>query len=162
MSRTLFAPSKAIPTARKKREVLAVVQALGDSAAAAAALTSDMVSRRPSLSAARERAVAWIRMARPVRPAAGTGSTFDVGSNVWIGVAANALPSRAHPERLICVRAAGSAMEPTICEGDFVAVDPRRKALHDGQPFAVDVGAELLLRRLRRSGRRWLLSRDHQ
>ena len=35
-------------TARKMHEGLAVVQALGDSAEAAAALTSDMVSRRPS------------------------------------------------------------------------------------------------------------------
>lgn len=102
-------------TARKMRAGLAVVQALGDSAAAAAALTSDMVSRPPSPSAARERALAWIRVARPVRPAAGTVSAFDVGSNVWIGVAANALPSWAHPDRPTCVRAAGAAMEPTIC-----------------------------------------------
>ena len=144
---------------RKMRECLAVVQALNDSAAAAAAWTSELASRRLSPGAAPERAVVWIRVARRARSAAGAESAFAMESNVWIGVWANALPPWARPERLTCVRAAGVAMEPTICEGDFVAVDPHRTELYDGKLFAV--GTQFVVRRLRRSGGRWLLTSDN-
>lgn len=144
---------------RKMHEGLAVLQALNDSAAAAAALTFDLASRRHSPGAARERAVVWIPIARRARSAAGAESAFAIESNVWIGVGANTLPSWARPARLTCVRAAGAAMEPTICEGDFVAVDRHRTELHDGKPFAV--GAQFVVRRLRRSGGRWFLTSDN-
>ncbi len=107
-------------------------------------------------------AVAVIPVAPDVRLAAGGGeAVFEESSDVSIAVAAGALASWARPARLTCVRAAGDSMEPTIRDGDLVAVDPGRTDPLDGHVFAVRTDAGLVVKRLRRLDGRWLLTSDN-
>ena len=106
--------------------------------------------------------VAMIPFAPDVRLAAGTGEVvFEESWEVSIAVAADALASWAGPERLTCVRAAGDSMEPTIRDGDLVAVDSGRTDPLDGHLFAVRTDAGLVVKRLRQTGGRWLLISDN-
>ena len=106
--------------------------------------------------------VAVIPFAPDVRLAAGTGEVvFEESREVSIAVAADALASWAGPERLTCVRAVGDSMEPTIRDGDLVAVDSGRTDPLDGHLFAVRTDAGLVVKRLRQTGGRWLLISDN-
>lgn len=110
----------------------------------------------------RGEAVAMIPVAPDVRLAAGGGeAVFEESSDVSVAVAAGALASWARPARLTCVRAAGDSMEPTIRDGDLVAVDAGRTDPLDGHLFAVRTDAGLVVKRLRRLDGRWLLTSDN-
>ena len=107
-------------------------------------------------------ALAMIPYAADVRLAAGTGEiVFEESSEVSIAVAVQALASWARSERLTCVRAAGDSMQPTIRDGDLVAVDSGRTDPLDGSLFAVRTDGGLVVKRLRRTGGRWLLASDN-
>lgn len=149
--------------ASRLREGIGLVQELMDRAAAAAALTrgavagADPPGREPPASDA-----ALIPFAPDVRLAAGTGETvFEESAEVSIAVATDALAPWARPERLICVRAAGGSMEPTVRDGDLVAVDAGRTDPLDGQVFAVRTDTGLVVKRLRQTRGRWLLTSDN-
>ena len=103
-----------------------------------------------------------IPFAPDVRLAAGTGAVvFEESPEVSIAVATEALASWARPDRLTCVQVAGDSMEPTIHDGDLVAVDAGRTDPLDGQLFAARTDAGLVVKRLRQSGGRWLLASDN-
>ncbi len=142
------------------REGIDLVQELMERAAAAIpgpASRGDSPEPEPP-----EDAVAMIPFAPDVRLAAGTGEVvFEESPEVSIAVAARALASWAQPERLTCVRAAGDSMEPTIRDGDLVAVDPGRIDPLDGHLFAVRTDTGLVVKRLRRTGGRWSLTSDN-
>ena len=149
--------------ASRLREGIGHVQELMDRAAAASVLLAGQASDRDS--PARDRHdgdVAVIPFAPDVRLAAGTGEVvFEESREVSIAVAADALASWAGPERLTCVRAVGDSMEPTIRDGDLVAVDSGRTDPLDGHLFAVRTDAGLVVKRLRQTGGRWLLISDN-
>ncbi len=149
--------------ASRLREGLGLVQELMEKAAAAAALIPDPVSRKRLSTRERpERAVVMIPFAPEVRLAVGTGAVvFEESPEVAIAVATAALASWARPDRLTCVRAAGDSMEPTIHHGDLVVVDSGRSDPLDRQLFAVRTDAGLVIKRLRRNRRRWLLTSDN-
>lgn len=149
--------------ASRLREGIAHVQELLDRAAAAAVLIAGQASDRDS--PARDLPdgdVAMIPFAPDVRLAAGTGEVvFEESREVSIAVAADALASWAGPARLTCVRAVGDSMEPTIRDGDLVAVDSGRTDPLDGHLFAVRTDAGLVVKRLRQTRGRWLLISDN-
>lgn len=149
--------------ASRLREGIGHVQELMDRAAAASVLLAGQASDRDS--PARDRHdgdVAVIPFAPDVRLAAGTGEVvFEESREVSIAVAADALASWAGPERLTCVWAVGDSMEPTIRDGDLVAVDSGRTDPLDGHLFAVRTDAGLVVKRLRQTGGRWLLISDN-
>ena len=148
--------------ASRLREGIAQVQELMERAAAAAVLIAGPASDRDLPVRDRHDDVAVIPFAPDVRLAAGTGEVvFEESWEVSIAVAADALASWAGPERLTCVRAAGDSMEPTIRDGDLVAVDSGRTDPLDGRLFAVRTDAGLVVKRLRQTGGRWLLISDN-
>ncbi len=72
------------------------------------------------------------------------------------------LPAWLRHDRLICDQAAGDSMEPTIHDGDLVALDHSRNEPVDGQIFVVRTEAGLLVKRLRRRGTlAWTLASDN-
>lgn len=144
--------------ASRLREGIGLVQELMGRAAAAAASLPGRATRKDSPPSG----VVMIPFAADVRLAAGTGEAiFEESAEVSIAVAAEALASWARPDRLTCVRAAGDSMEPTIHDGDLVAVDSGRTDPLDGQAFAVRTDAGLVVKRLRQAGGRWLLTSDN-
>ena len=150
--------------ASRLREGIGLVQELIDRAGAAAALIPGLVSRERARSRVRpDSAVAMIPFAPEVRLAAGTGEVvFEESPEVSIAVALAALASWARPDRLTCVRAAGGSMEPTVHDGDLVAVDAGRTDPLDGQLFAVRTDTGLVIKRLRRTRGDWLLTSDNR
>ena len=150
--------------ASRLREVLGRVQELVEKAASTAALIPGLLLRVTAAEAERpDGEVVMIPFAPEVRLAAGTGEVvFEESAEVSISVAADALASWARRDRLTCVRAAGDSMEPTIHDGDLVVVDAGRSEPLDGQLFAVRTAAGLVIKRLRRSRGRWLLTSDNR
>lgn len=149
--------------ASRLREGMGRVRDLLDRAAAAAVLVAGPASGRDSPASGRLGGdAAMIPFAPDVRLAAGTGEVvFEESSEVSIAVAAGALAPWARPERLTCVRAAGDSMEPTIRDGDLVVVDTGRTEPLDGGLFAVRTDAGLVVKRLRQTSDRWLLTSDN-
>lgn len=149
--------------ASRLREGMGRVRDLMDRAAAAAVLVSGTASGQDSTASVRHGGdAAMIPFAPDVRLAAGTGEVvFEESSDVSIAVAAEALAAWARPERLTCVRAAGDSMEPTIRDGDLVVVDTGRTEPLDGSLFAVRTDAGFVVKRLRRTADRWLLTSDN-
>lgn len=150
--------------ASKLREGIELVQELMERAAAAAALIPRLIARARSREGeAPESGVVMIPFAPEVRLAAGTGEVvFEESPEVSIAVATGALAVWARPDRLTCVRAAGDSMEPSIHDGDLVAVDAGRRDPLDGQLFAVRTAAGLVIKRLRQRRGRWLLASDNR
>ena len=149
--------------ASKLRESVGVVQDLMERTAKAVAPIPDPAPNAgPPARARRGGSVATIPFAPDVRLAAGSGEiVFEESAEVSIAVAAGALASWAQPERLTCVRVAGDSMEPTIHDADLVAVDAGRTDPLDGHLFALRTDGGLVVKRLRRTGARWLLSSDN-
>lgn len=51
----------------------------------------------------------------------------------------------------------GQSMQPLIMDGDTILVDESQKDLKDGEIFLVSLGEELLVKRVQRTPRGWLL-----
>ena len=149
--------------ASRLRESVGLVQDFVDRTATAAALIAGPApDGQSSAHPGRDGAVAMIPFAPDVRLAAGSGEiVFDESSEMFIAVATDALATWARPERLTCVRAVGDSMEPTIRDGDLVALDAGRTEPLDGRLFAVRTDAGLVVKRLRQSGTGWLLASDN-
>jgi len=148
--------------ASRLREAISFAYESMDRADAAAALIPGPVSHRKTR--LRERpgdAMVTIPFASGVRLAARTREVvFEETPEMSIAVAADAVASWARADRLTCIRAVGNAMEPIIYDGDLVAVDAGRTDPVNGEIFAVRTEADLVFRRLRQQGGRWLLTSD--
>lgn len=108
-------------------------------------------------------AMVTIPFASGVRLAADTREVvFEKTPEMSIAVAADAVARWARADRLTCVRAEGDAMEPTIHDGDLVAVDAGLTDPVKGEAFAVLTEAGLVIRRLRQHDGRWLLTSDNR
>ena len=150
--------------ASRLRDAISFAHESMDRADAAAALIPGPVAHRtPRLRERPGDAMVTIPFAAEVRLAAGTGKVvFEATPEMSIAVAAEALAHWARPDRLTCVRAVGEAMEPTIHDGDLVAVDAGRTDPVDGDMFTLRTEAGVITRRLRRRGGRWLLTSDNR
>lgn len=98
-----------------------------------------------------------------VRTAAGTGAlVFHEAAEMRVAFHRSVLPSWLQHDRLICVQAVGNSMEPTIHDGDLVALDHSRNEPLDGQIFVVRTDDGLVVKRLRRRGTlSWTLTSDN-
>lgn len=150
--------------ASKLREGIGVVQGLVEQAATAAHLLPELVSGeypsgggvRPGDSVVVIPLVADV----PPRPSA-TEVPLDRSSEVSIAVATEALAAWARPDRLMCFRALGDSMAPTIHEGDLVAVDTGRSKPLDDELFVLQIESGLAVRRLHRVERHWFVTSDN-
>ncbi len=150
--------------ASRLREGMGVVKGLVDRAASAAALLPDLVSGSdpPGGSAQpRDSVVVIPLVADAPRESPAAGAAPERTPEVSIAVATEALADWARPERLMCFRAVGDAMEPTIQSGDLVAVDTGQRTPEDDALFALQVDSGLAVRRLQRSGGHWFATSDN-
>ncbi len=146
------------------RQGMGVVRDLVDRAAAAADLIPSLVSgERDALPVRREDTVAIIPFAPHFQRPAGSGEVvFEQSPEMSIAVAREAVASWARPEHLTCFRAAGDSMEPTVRDGDLVAVDQHRTRPLEGELFAVLTESGLSVQRLHQTEGRWFLVSDNQ
>ena len=150
--------------ASKLREGLGVVRGLMEQAASAAALLPELVSTNYT-SGGRvptgDPVVVLPLVAGAPLGSSATEVSLDKSPEVSIAVAAEALAAWAQPERLMCFRATGDAMEPTIQSGDLVAVDTGRGAPEDDELFVLRIDSGFVVRRLHRTGRNWFVTSDN-
>lgn len=73
---------------------------------------------------------------------------FQESPELAVGVAREALPSWARPDRLVCMRATDDSLDVTVREGDIVAFDPGHTDPVDRALFALATGAGPVVRRL--------------
>lgn len=152
------------------REALSFAREATDRADAATALIPDPTPipdpeshGKPRLRERPGEAMVTIPFASEVRLAADTRAVvFEETPEMSIAVARDAVARWARADRLTCVRAEGDAMEPTIHDGDLVAVDAGLTDPVNGEAFAVLTEAGLVIRRLRRHDGRWLLTSDNR
>lgn len=62
-----------------------------------------------------------------------------------------------HPEDSIMLDVLGESMQPLIMSGDTILVDRRQNEPRDGRIYLVGLGEELLVKRLQKAPRGWLL-----
>ncbi len=105
-------------------------------------------------------ALALIPFAPGGRAVTGGAETVGRESSVTVGISRDALPGWSDPGRLVCLRTTDDSMDPKLCRGDLVAVDPERSTPEDGQLFALATGGEVTVRRLRYRDR-WILVSDN-
>ena len=88
-----------------------------------------------------------IRCARPEADAdQDSPAGYIAFSSVWV----QTYLDRA-PEQLLALEAQGSAMEPTIHQGDLLLIDTSAAVISSHEIHVIEVGGELLVRRLERS-----------
>lgn len=102
-----------------------------------------------------------IPLASGIRGADPHGEPALQGSpEVAVGVAQEALPSWARPDRLVCMRAADDCMDVTVRDGDIVAFDPGHTEPVDQALFALATGIGPVVRRLSYRDR-WIVVADN-
>ncbi len=149
--------------ASQLRKGMGVVRDLVDRAAAAAELLPSLVpGERDAPDARQADTVAIIPFAPHFQLPAGPGEVvFEQSSEMSIAVARDAVASWARPERLTCFRADGDAMEPTVQDGDLIAVDQHRTDPLEDELFAVLIETGLSIKRLHQTAGRWFLVSDN-
>ncbi len=85
---------------------------------------------------------------------------FRESPELAVGVAREALPPWAQPDRLVCMRAADDFMDVTVREGDVVAFDPGHTGPVDQALFALATDAGPVVRRLSHRDR-WIVGADN-
>jgi len=85
---------------------------------------------------------------------------FHESPELAVGVAREALPSWAGPDRLVCMRATDDSLDVTVREGDIVAFDPGHTDPVDQALFALATEAGPVIRRLSYRDR-WIAVADN-
>ena len=97
-----------------------------------------------------------------VRPAAGFGTpVFDESSEHRVIFHRALLPAWVRAEHLVWVRATGDSMEPTMRDGDLVALDHSFRDPADGRLFVLHTEDGLVVKRLRGEGHGWEMVSDN-
>lgn len=65
------------------------------------------------------------------------------------------------PTRCVMISVRGESMEPTLPAGFKILVDRERTRRRAGRIFVVNTAEGMVVKRLGRTGRRWLLLSDH-
>ena len=149
--------------ASQLRQGMRAARDLVDRAAAAADLVPGLVSgKHDTPPARRERAIAIIPFAPRFQLPAGTREVaFEQSPEMSIAIAIDAMAPWARPEHLTCIRACGDSMEPTVRDGDLVAVDQHRTSPLEDALFVVLTERELAVKRLCRDEGHWVLASDN-
>ena len=103
-----------------------------------------------------------LAFAEDVRAAAGSGEMiFEEAAEHRIAVPRSILPRWVRPSGLICIRAAGDSMAPTLNDGDLVLLDRKRAEPQDKQVFVIYTDDGLVVKRLREDGGGWEMASDN-
>ena len=87
-------------------------------------------------------------------------AVFHESPELAVGVAREALPRWARPDRLVCMRATDDSLEATVRGGDIVAFDPGHTEPVDQALFALAAGTGPVVRRLSCRDR-WIVVADN-
>ena len=97
-----------------------------------------------------------------VRAAAGSGEmVFEEAAEHRIAVPRAILPRWVQPSGLICIRAAGDSMTPTLNDGDLILLDHKNAEPRDKQVFVIHTGDGLVVKRLREDDGAWEMISDN-
>ena len=100
--------------------------------------------------------------AQDVRAAAGIGAfVFDESSGFRVVFHRSILPAWARRDRIIFIRAAGDSMEPTVHDGDLLALDRSYLEPLDDKLFVIHTADGLVVKRLRGEGSSWQIVSDN-
>ena len=100
--------------------------------------------------------------ARGVRAAAGSGEVvFEEAAEFRFAFRRSILPTWVQPDSLLCIRAKGDSMKPTLNDGDLILLDYSRTNPLDGQIFVLRTNDGLVVKRLRGGGLHWELASDN-
>lgn len=103
-----------------------------------------------------------VPFAQHVRAAAGSGEmVFDETSEFRLTFDRSILQGWASPASLICIRASGDSMEPTLHDDDLVLIDRSSIDPADGQIFVIRTADGLAVKRLSQHSGRWMLTSDN-
>ena len=95
-----------------------------------------------------------------VEAKAGAGSSFDTsGETTGLYAFRQDFLRRigVHAEKCVMLDVMGESMQPLIMNGDTILVDTTQTTLKDGEIFLVTLGEELLVKRVQRTVRGWML-----
>ena len=99
---------------------------------------------------------------RDVHAAARSGElVFEESDDLQINLARAALPGWTRPGALICIRATGESMVPTVRDGDLLAIDRSHAEPLSNELFVARTSDGLVVKRLQRLGRQWHLISDN-
>ncbi len=99
---------------------------------------------------------------RYVRASAGPGEEiFEEEEAFGILFRRSVLPRWIRPDSLICIRATGNSMEPTLYAGDLIILDRSQIEPISGEIFVIRTIDGLVIKRLKQVGRRWQLESDN-
>lgn len=98
------------------------------------------------------------------RASAGDGGVLVVDDDARVSPFSRDVLDRLHtrPEHARLLYAAGDSMRPTIEDGDPVLVDISDTDVIDGRIYVFTIGDHVLLKRLRRRGRKLLMRADNR
>ena len=65
------------------------------------------------------------------------------------------------PTHADVIKVRGESMEPTLPDGCSILLDRRRRGMRSGRIYVVRTDEGVVVKRLRRDGRRWALTSDH-
>ena len=71
------------------------------------------------------------------------------------------IPDWVRSESLLCIEVVGDSMQPTIHDGDILLLDRSQIEPLSGQIFILHTPDGLIVKRLRRTGRKWMLISDN-
>jgi phage repressor protein C with HTH and peptisase S24 domain len=106
--------------------------------------------------------VITLAFAEDVRAAAGSGEMiFEEAADHRIAVPRAILPTWVHPSGLICIRAAGDSMTPTLNDGDLILLDRKHTEPRNKQVFVIHTDDGLVVKRLREDDGGWEMASDN-
>lgn len=99
---------------------------------------------------------------RDVHAAAGSGElVFEESDDLRTAISRAALPAWARPATLICIRATGESMVPTVRDGDLLVIDRAHTEPLPNKLFVARTSDGLVVKRLQRANRRWHFVSDN-
>ena len=118
-------------------------------------------AREPAIVRAENRLT--LPFAQDVRAGAGEGEdVFIESAELEIQIDRGALARWANASTVTVIRAEGDSMEPTVRDGDLVAVDYSKREALDNQMFVARTDAGLVIKRLRGVEGGWQLDSDNK
>ena len=104
-----------------------------------------------------------VPFAADVRAAAGSGDiVFEEAADMKVEVPRAVLPRWVDRRGLICIRAAGDSMEPTLSNGHLILLDRSQIEPVDEKVFVIHTEDGLVVKRVRKTDEGWQMTSDNR
>ena len=120
------------------------------------------VASSPAASPEMDEDVLMVDFAEDVRAAAGSGAmVFEEAADLQVAVPRTVLPRWVSTRGLICIRAAGDSMEPTLSDGHLILLDRSQIEPIDNKVFVIHTDDGLVVKRVRKTEDGWQMTSDN-